>query len=165
MGKELSDDGINLIVVSIGTTENLRRLVDHLSLSKIMTENLYVDHENVYYDALHLKKGLKETFFSPSTSFSFLKRFTTKDGTKELGEALSKWNKAVYVPPKQDQALYQGGTFIFDGNEKTVFVHYDEGTGAHSDIEQVIDLAKKTTRRNESSVDAVRKDEEKVTIV
>jgi hypothetical protein len=29
---------------------------------------------------------------------------------------------------------------VFDG-EDTVFAHYDESTGAHSDIDQVIDLA------------------------
>jgi hypothetical protein len=48
---------------------------------------------------------------------------------------------AVYTPPKQDQAFNQGGTFVFDG-AKTIFAHYDESTGAHSDIAQVIGLAK-----------------------
>jgi len=49
---------------------------------------------------------------------------------------------AIYMPPKQDQAFNQGGTFLFDGDE-TVYAHYDESTGAHSDIQQVIDLASK----------------------
>jgi hypothetical protein len=48
---------------------------------------------------------------------------------------------AFYIPPKQDQAFNQGGTFLFDGND-TVFAHYDESTGAHSDIDRVIALAR-----------------------
>ena len=50
-------------------------------------------------------------------------------------------SKAIFIPPKQDQAFNQGGAFLFDG-EETVFAHYDESTGAHCDIQQVIDLAK-----------------------
>jgi len=50
----------------------------------------------------------------------------------------------VYVPPRQDQAFNQGGTFVFDGDQ-TVFAHYDESTGAHSDIQQTIDLTKART--------------------
>ena len=49
---------------------------------------------------------------------------------------------AFYIPPKQDQAFLQGGTFVFDKDD-TVFAHYDESTGAHSDIQEVIDLATK----------------------
>lgn len=83
---------------------------------------------------------------------------------KELSEVLSKWNKgtsvytaktsypdhdlfkltlqlAIYIPPKQDQAFNQGGTFLFDG-ETTIFAHYDQSTGAHSDINKVINMAK-----------------------
>jgi len=99
---------------------------------------------------------VKETFFSIGTSFSFLKRFTTRGGTQELREVLSKWNKAIYIPPKQNQAFNQGGTFIFDTSSarnkenntteqqtQTIFAHYDESTGAHSDIQQVIDIAQK----------------------
>jgi hypothetical protein len=48
---------------------------------------------------------------------------------------------AVYIPPRQEQAFNQGGTFLFDADQ-TVFAHYDESTGAHSNIQQVIDLAK-----------------------
>jgi hypothetical protein len=51
------------------------------------------------------------------------------------------------MPPKQDQAFNQGGTFIFDG-ASTIFAHYDGGTAAHSDIDQVIELAKKSAFRN-----------------
>ena len=126
---------------------------------------IYLDPDNALYDDLELNRGVKETFFSPGTPFAFLDRFLKPEGTKELGEVLSKWNngmspghqqlssgnhltfvfffsKALYIPPKQSQAFNQGGTFLF-GGDKTIFAHYDESTGAHSDIDMVIGLAKK----------------------
>ncbi|KAG7361371.1 AhpC/TSA antioxidant enzyme [Nitzschia inconspicua] len=138
--EELETLGVDLIMISIGTPEKGRQLINHLAIPK-GSDYLYVDPENALYDVLLLNKGVKETFFSPSTPFAFLDRFTKKDGTKELTEVLSKWNKAFYIPPKQDQAFNQGGTFLFDGDD-TVFAHYDESTGAHSDIDQVIRLAR-----------------------
>lgn len=136
---ELEQLGLELVMVSIGKPEVGKKLVDHLSVPN-MAGCLYVDPENVLYDSLKLNKGVKETFFSIGTPFSFLKRFTERDGTKELSEVLQKWSKAVYTPPRQDQAFNQGGTFVFDGDQ-TIFAHYDESTGAHSNIQQVIDLA------------------------
>lgn len=47
---------------------------------------------------------------------------------------------AFYVPPKQEQAFLQGGTFIFDGPD-TVYAHYDESTAAHANVDEVIKLA------------------------
>lgn len=136
---ELEAAGINLVMVSIGTPTNGKKLVDHLAIPNL-GDFLFVDPENVLYDSLSLNKGVKSTFFSPGTPFAFLKRFTEQDGMNELTEILSKWNKALFIPPKQDQAFNQGGAFLFDG-EETVFAHYDESTGAHCDIQQVIDLA------------------------
>lgn len=126
-------------MVSIGTPTNGKKMADHLAIPNL-GDFLFVDPENALYDSLHLNKGVKSTFFSPGTSFAFLKRFTERDGMKELNEVLSKWNKAIYIPPKQEQAFNQGGAFLFDGDE-TAFAHYDESTGAHCDIQQVIDLA------------------------
>jgi len=125
-------------MVSIGKPEIGNKLAEHLSIPNL-ADYLYVDPENVLYDSLNLNKGVKETFFSPSTPLAMLNRFTQPGGTRELFEVLSKWNKAIYIPPNQDQAFNQGGTFVFDG-EQTVLAHYDESTGAHSDIQQVIDL-------------------------
>lgn len=127
-------------MVSIGKPEIGKRLVDHLELRN-GDQFLFVDPENALYDSLKLNAGLKETFFSVETAFAFLERFTKPDGTKQLIEVLSKWNKAVFVPPKQEQALNQGGTFLFDRAD-TVFAHYDASTAAHSSIEEVIGLAK-----------------------
>jgi len=135
---ELKSSGINLIMVSIGTPENGKKLVDHLSIPNL-ADYLYVDPNNTLYDSLNLNKGVKSLVL-PGTAFAFLKRFIEPDGTKELYEVLTKWNNAIYMPPRKDQAFNQGGTFLFDG-EQTIYAHYDESTGAHCDIQEVIDLA------------------------
>eukprot|EP00529_Nitzschia_sp_RCC80_P034744 CAMPEP_0113448388 /NCGR_PEP_ID=MMETSP0014_2-20120614/4740_1 /TAXON_ID=2857 /ORGANISM="Nitzschia sp." /LENGTH=123 /DNA_ID=CAMNT_0000339597 /DNA_START=1649 /DNA_END=2020 /DNA_ORIENTATION=+ /assembly_acc=CAM_ASM_000159 len=117
-----------------------------------MSNRLFVDPTASLYKDLEMNKGVKETFFSPSTPFAFLDRLKDKDGMKELLEVLSKWNKAIYIPPKQDQAFNQGGTFVFNG-PSTIFAHYDESTGAHSDIDQVIELAKKSALTKDGNVE------------
>lgn len=131
---------MKFVMVSIGIPAKAKSLIEHLELRNF-ERRLYVDPENILYNSLDLNKGVKETFFSIDTPFAFLERFTKANGTKELGEVLSKWNKAFYIPPKQDQAFNQGGTFLFDG-EKTVFAHYDASTGAHSKIDDVIEMAR-----------------------
>lgn len=55
------------------------------------------DPDNAIYDDLDLNRGLKETFFTPSTPLSFLERFTEKDGMNNLMEVLSKWNEGMYL--------------------------------------------------------------------
>mmetsp|Transcript_31870 Transcript_31870/g.52551 ORF Transcript_31870/g.52551 Transcript_31870/m.52551 type:complete len:139 (+) Transcript_31870:534-950(+) len=129
-------------MVSIGKPEVGKDLVAHLELQG-GDQFMFVDPDNSLYDQLDLNRGVVETFFSPSTPLAFLDRMTRKDGMKDLMEVLSKWNKAVYLPPKQEQAFNQGGTFIFNG-PKTVFAHYDESTGAHPKLAEVVDLAIKT---------------------
>ena len=58
---------------------------------------------------------------------------------------------AFFIPPKQAQALLQGGTFVFDG-AKTVFAHYDESTAAHASLEQVLELAMERATRQPTAV-------------
>jgi AhpC/TSA antioxidant enzyme len=140
-------------MISIGKPEIGKELVSHLGLTD-GAKWLFVDPENVLYDALLLNRGVKETFFSISTPFSFLDRFKAKDGMKELLEVLSKWNQASYLPPKQSQAFNQGGTFIFNGFE-TVFAHYDESTGAHANVGYVKDLAIRTTLSISNSLEDI----------
>ena len=91
---ELEAAGINLVMVSIGTPTNGKKLVDHLAIPNL-SDFLFVDPENVLYDSLSLNKGVRSTFFSPGTPFAFLKRFTEQDGMKELNEILPKWNKGA----------------------------------------------------------------------
>jgi len=151
---ELREIGANLVMVSIGKPEIGKQLVEHLGL-KDGDKYLFVDPENALYDLLMLNRGIKETFLSIETPFAFLERFTKPDGSKQLMEVLSKWNKAVYIPPKQEQAFNQGGTFLFDG-ANTIFAHYDASTGAHSNIQEVIDLAKERLNLKDEKIVSMR---------
>uniref|UniRef100_A0A7R9ZK69 Uncharacterized protein n=1 Tax=Craspedostauros australis TaxID=1486917 RepID=A0A7R9ZK69_9STRA len=128
-------------MVSIGLPEKAAILIDHLGLGSRGAEYLFVDPTNKIYDKLYLNRGVKETFFTPSTPYAFLERFLKPGGMNEFGEVMSKWNKAIFIPPKQSQAFLQGGTFVFD-QQQTLLAHYDESTGAHSDIDHVIAIAK-----------------------
>lgn len=148
---ELEGKNIRLVMVSIGLPEKGSELVQHLGLGERGVDYLFVDPENVLYDALDLNRGIQRTFFNPSTPFAFLDRFTQKDGTKELGEVLSKWSKAFYIPPKQEQALLQGGTFVMDGSE-TLFAHYDPSTAAHASIDQVMDIASSAVSKTQQTM-------------
>jgi hypothetical protein len=139
---ELETAGIQLIMVSIGVPEKGRALMEHLDIPK---GYLYVDPENALYDALDLNRGIQRTFFNHNTPFAFVDRFTKGD-TKELGEVLSKWSKAFYIPPKQSQAFLQGGTFVFRKNQ-TLFAHYDPSTAAHASIDQVMEIANEALAR------------------
>jgi len=120
-------------------------MISHLNLENGQ-DFIYADPDNALYDDLDLNRGVATTFFSPATPFAFRDKIFGADykggsyNFSELFEVLGKWNKAVYVPPKQEQAFNQGGTFIFDG-DKTLFTHYDEATAAHADLETVVQLA------------------------
>jgi AhpC/TSA antioxidant enzyme len=155
-------------MVSIGLPEKARALIDHLQLESFGTQDkLFVDDvNNTIYDALELNRGLQRTFFNPATPFSFLDRIVrpSGDGFQDLGLVLSKWNNgtswlhcfchvhleqklthstynfsAIFVPPKQAQALLQGGTFVFRGND-TLYAHYDPSTAAHAPMDRVIEI-------------------------
>lgn len=92
---ELDELGVKLVMVSIGTPTNGKKLVEHLAVPNL-EDYFFVDPENTLYDSLKLNKGVKETFLSTGTAFSFLRRFTKRDGMKELNEVLSKWNEGQY---------------------------------------------------------------------
>ena len=140
--KELEALGVNLVMVSIGLPEKGQKLVEHLAF-KDGEKYLFVDPENAMYDALNLNFGVQRTFFNINTPFAFLDRITTKGGLDDLlGTILPKWGNAFFIPPKQEQAFNQGGTFIFEG-ERAVFAHYDPSTAAHAPVEEVMELVQK----------------------
>jgi hypothetical protein len=87
--------GVGLIMVSIGKPEIGKQLIRHLEIPN-GSQYIFVDPDNVLYDALNLNKGIKETFFTPSTPFAMLDRFTKKGGMSELTEVLSKWNNGMF---------------------------------------------------------------------
>lgn len=94
--EELNEMGVTLVLVSIGKPEIAKNLVEHLDIPNGEVY-LYVDPDNTLYDALGLNKGVRETFFSPSTPMAFLDRLTKPDGMADLMGVLSKWNKGRFV--------------------------------------------------------------------
>ena len=50
---------------------------------------------------------------------------------------------AIYIPPKQSQALLQGGTFVLR-DQQTLYAHYDPSTAAHAPISTVLEIAMTT---------------------
>mmetsp|Transcript_9912 Transcript_9912/g.13800 ORF Transcript_9912/g.13800 Transcript_9912/m.13800 type:complete len:82 (-) Transcript_9912:269-514(-) len=77
------------------------------------------------------------TFFNKETPFSILER-QKRDGAKDMLDALQRWKP--WIPPKLEQGLQQGGTFVFNGKDE-VFQHYDPSTGAHADLSEVLSAA------------------------
>jgi hypothetical protein len=86
----------------------------------------HADPENKLYDLLKLNEGIKETFFTPSTPFAFLKRFTKPDGTKELLEVLSKWNKGKNTRLTSlhifHDCLIHGDLLVFSVSQLPIFL-------------------------------------------
>jgi len=135
---DLLENDVKLVMVSIGLPEKGKELISHLKLTN-GEEYLFVDPDNALYDNLQLNGGVG-SIITMATSFSFLHRFTTKGGMDVLFNVLSKWKDATYIPPKQSQAFNQGGTFVFTG-PTTNFAHYDESTGAHANVIDVMKIA------------------------
>lgn len=149
-------------MVSIGLPEKAQALIHHLELEQQYGTHtmLYVDDvHNTIYDALQLNRGLQRTFFHMATPYSFLQRIQstmtaaapTRDTSTSssppsagnmmnLMNVLSKWKDAIYIPPKQSQALLQGGTFVLR-HQQTLYAHYDPSTAAHAPISTVLDIA------------------------
>ena len=46
------------------------------------------------------------------------------------------------MPPRSEQALWQGGMLVFDG-PRLMWAHADQGTAAHADLAQVVAIATK----------------------
>ena len=127
---------VRLITVGIGTAERGREFCEHVGFP---AENLLCDPENAAYDALGLNKGVQSTFFTVDTPLAILAR-ARKDSAKDLLEATKRWKP--WLPPKNDQGLQQGGAFVFAG-EDLLFQHYDPSTGAHADLNTVLEVALK----------------------
>lgn len=179
--EELNSLGVNLVMVSIGKPEIGKQLIQHLEipngkdylfvdpesvlyddllLNKGIKETFFsVSTPFAFLNRVTKKDGMKDLNQVLSKwregkwlSIGILSLFLTRDSN-------SVWFcknlciislLASFMPPRQDQAFNQGGTFLFDGFD-TVFAHYDESTGAHSDIDQVIRLAKDRVRAKVSS--------------
>ncbi len=146
----LAKNNVDLAIISIGLPEKGNKLAKHLDVEDGI-KWIFVDPENLAYDALQLNSGVASTFASIETPFAFRDRIFglngRKDGMKDLLDVLSKWKDVIFIPPKQEQAFQQGGAFIFKG-KNTVFAHYDASAGAHVEVmdavERAIDVARQS---------------------
>jgi len=134
--------------VSIGKPEIGRQLMQRLDVTDGGKDWFFCDPDSALYDALGLNSGIG-TFVAPETAYTFRDRIfrmnERTDGLKDLFSVLAKWKDAVYLPPKQQQAFQQGGTFIFKGFD-TLYAHYDASTGAHVQVDKAVQLALAATR-------------------
>lgn len=92
--RALDQNGVKLVFVSIGTPEKGKVVAAHLDIPDAEAL-LFVDPENILYDAIRLRRGVDRTFFSIQTPLAFVDRFAKPNGLKELGQVLSKWNKGT----------------------------------------------------------------------
>ena len=123
-----------LLCVGIGTPE---RAAEFCATYGLPPEVVYADPENVCYDALRLRHGFAVTFLNVATPFAMRDRFA-KDGAADLAAVMPRWQP--WIPPKLEQSLQQGGSFVFCGKD-AVFEHYDESTGAHADLAALLAAA------------------------
>jgi hypothetical protein len=63
-----------------------------------------------------------------------------------LENVLPRWQP--WQPPSPDQALQQGGAFVFHGS-KVLLEHYDEATGAHVALPRLLSAAGVAATREE----------------
>ena len=62
-----------------------------------------------------------------------------KDGAAGLRQAIGAWKP--WIPPKKGQSRQQGGCLVFGRGRHCVFEHRDAATGAHVDLDEVVQLA------------------------
>lgn len=145
----LDEQGVKLFLVAIGTLE---RSKDFVEVTGFPAERLLADPDSKTYEALGLVKGVRQTFFDQATPLSLLKRMTTPGGMDDLKDkVLPRWQP--WQPPQLDQALQQGGIFVFDG-ESVAYSHYDQATGAHADLNGVLSLVQGIVARSEAGAAA-----------
>lgn len=128
------DSKVKLVCVGIGTHE---RAIEFCRHTKFPPEYLFSDELNKVYDVLELVKSTPATLFTDvQTPLALAKR--VREGKMEyLTSALSKWRTAMWIPPRLEQGLQQGGAFVFRGAE-TLYAHKDPSAGAHADLNQIL---------------------------
>ena len=132
---KLAARGATLACVGIGTSDRAAEFCAHYGVPPAL---VFADPENACYDALRLRKGWGPTFFSARTAFAMKDRFESDGAAALRDDVLPRWQP--WIPPKLEQSLQQGGAFVFRGRV-AVFEHYDEATGAHAQLADLLRAA------------------------
>lgn len=128
---------VNLVCVGIGTHARALEFCQHTSFPP---RYLWSDENNTLYDALSCVKSTPATLFTDvRTPLALAKRLQSGKMTY-LNNALGRWAGKMWIPPKLEQGLQQGGAFVFKGSE-TLYSYRDPAAGVHVDLDQVIKLA------------------------
>lgn len=139
----LDDQGIDMLLVSIGTKE---RGLEFVEKTEFPADRLIADPTSACYEALGLKSGIRETFFSYDTPSAIWKDIKSGRINTLRNEVMPAWiesqKKGIWNPPEQKQALQQGGMAVFYGKDM-VYLWKDPATGAHADFDTVLDIATK----------------------
>jgi hypothetical protein len=145
----LNENGVRLIVVGIGSVESGRTFSEQLGFP---VENLFVDASQLQdaYQAVGTRNsqrdGANKQVFEGIGSMWSSK---TTDAIKARGRddlnsvTGSFFRPGPYKPlmPKSIEAtLVQGGSFVFEGTQ-TLFEHYDESSGVHASIDDLVKAA------------------------
>jgi len=151
----LEKAGVGLAVVGIGSLDAGDTFATRTEFPKSM---LYVDDsdESETYRAA----GTRNTKRKPDGKADFegigsMWSQATNDALKERGKADldaitgSLFNPGIYKPlmPKgstmtrsMEKTMVQGGSFVFEGDD-VLFEHYDESSGAHAGIDDILKAA------------------------
>ncbi|KAL4458903.1 hypothetical protein ABPG75_013768 [Micractinium tetrahymenae] len=125
---------IKLFYTTIGTPQ---KGVEFATQTGFPAHRLLADERSVCYEALAFRKGLRATFFDAATPAAIRKR-QHEGADQDLKEVLRTYKPLM--PPKMDQAFWQGGVLVFEGR-RLLWAHADPATSAHADLEEVVAAA------------------------
>lgn len=146
----LQEKNIPLIVVGIGTVESGKIFAEQLDFPP---ELLFVDttETTTAYESIATRNSQRD----PSTGKQVFEGIesmwssSTTDAIKDRGrDDLSAITGKLFqpgpykplMPSTTEAALVQGASFVFDG-KTALLEHYDESSGAHIPIEDLLDIA------------------------
>jgi len=97
-----------------------------------------VDESRELYEALGCASGVRATFFSQAT----VKAIKAK-GWGKFNEDLkaAAENFAPIKPVRNEDVLWQGGSFVFRGGE-CVYARLDGGTGDHAPVSALLEACR-----------------------
>ena len=72
----------------------------------------------------------------PTTPFAMRRRIE-EDGMSTLRELLPRWKP--WLPPRQRQALNQGGCVVLEGRRRVLLFHRDRSTGDHVAFPEILE--------------------------
>ena len=153
----LTDADVKLYAVGIGSAESAKTFADKVEFP---AELLFADESDTSdaYAAAGTRNTKRDengkqifegidSMWSADTNDAIKTR--GKDDLNSITGSLFKpgiyvplmpTGKGLFDPRAIEKTLVQGGTFIYDGPNE-IFAHYDQASGAHADLDEVIRVA------------------------